>query len=137
MRTLSILSLFILMASKGLAYGPCDADAQKLCASGELHAETTKNCLHFNSDQVVDPSCKDFLERERGEWQKAVDSFTQVRTACKVETEKFCPELVNAERKLKAQQTCLMSEGEKLGAECKKAMNRHIKEHQSNLREIP
>ena len=131
------LSFAAAFASASFAFGHCDADAQRLCTSEEFHAETEKSCLFLNVDQIQDPLCKDFLKRGEADWKKSVESFRQVRVQCKAEFEKLCPDLAGAERKLKAQQTCLMAEGEKLGVTCKKELNRHIHDHQSNLREIP
>lgn len=134
----ALISIIIAFSSSiGFAYGPCDADATKLCESDDFHGETEKNCLHYSKDQVQDTACKEFLNREEGNWKKTLESFQAVKAQCKSEMEKSCPEVAGVERRLKAQQTCLMSTAEKLGTECKKELNRHIREFQSNLREIP
>ncbi len=120
-----------------LAYGPCDADAKRLCASQEYHGETEKNCLHFQVEQVQNSLCVDFLRQEESEWRKSVDSFRQVQTSCRAELQKHCAEVAESDRQFKAQQTCLMSERDQLSAGCKTEINRHIRSFQPSIRELP
>ncbi len=126
----------VLSTPAALAYGPCDDDAKKLCSSQDFHGETEKNCLHFQIDAVQNAMCSEFLHQEEAEWRKTVESFHQVQSACKDELSKQCPDLAAKDRQLKAQQTCLMSEREKLGASCKEDINRHIRSFQPTIREL-
>jgi hypothetical protein len=136
MRLGLIFTAFLLLSFEAGAYGPCDADKDKLCEHKDFHGETEKNCLHFNIDQVSNPQCKEFLKLNEPDWKLVVESFAQVRQQCAKELESACTEVKDAERRLKAQQTCLMSNREKLSGSCKEEINRHIREHQSHLREI-
>ncbi len=137
MRILLMTSALFLANSNSFAYGPCDADAKRLCASQEFHGETEKNCLHFQVEQVQNTLCVDFLRQEEAEWRKLLESFRQVQTSCRAELQKHCSEVADNERKLKAQQTCLMSEREQLTSSCKTEINRHIRSFQPNIRELP
>lgn len=119
-----------------LAYGPCDQDEAKLCTSSELHGETTKTCLHFQAAEVSDPDCRAFLQKNEPAWKKFLESFTALQNACQSELQSLCPTLVQEKRRLKAQQTCLMSEREKLGSSCKAAINSHIRSHQPQIKEL-
>jgi hypothetical protein len=65
-------------------------------------------------------------------------SWDKVKVACQKELDKECADVkVKADEPVKALQVCLMMVSEKLGSDCKKDMNRHIKEFQPNIREIP
>ncbi|MFY7928118.1 MAG: hypothetical protein ACOVS5_04535 [Oligoflexus sp.] len=131
-----ISAVCLLLSLRAAAYGPCDADKEKLCESKDFHGETEKNCLHFNIEQVSNPQCKEFLKINEAEWKKSIESFATVQQECAEELKSTCPEVKADERRLKAKQTCLMSNREKLGESCKREINRHIREFQSHLREI-
>jgi|GEM_PF-3036649 len=118
------------------AYGPCDEDVQKLC-TGEFHQETARTCLHKKVEQLS-PECKSFVKSKEESFKKTTASWDKVKSACTSEIDKDCADVkAKADELIKAMQVCLMTVSEKLSADCKKDMNRHIKEFQPNIREIP
>jgi hypothetical protein len=132
-----LISLTLGLMSTGLlAYGPCDEDVQKLC-TGEFHQETERTCLHKKVEQLS-ADCKAYVKSKEDSWKKTMTSWDKVKVACQKEIDKECADVkVKADEPVKALQVCLMMESEKLGSDCKKDMNRHIKEFQPNIREIP
>lgn len=136
MKTLSIALALGLAATRVLAYGPCDEDVQKLC-NGAWHQETERTCLHKKIEQLS-PECKAFVKSKEDGWKQTMASWDKAKTACQKEINQECSEVkAKAEEPIKALQVCLMTVSEKLSANCKKEMNRHIKEYQPNIREIP
>lgn len=124
------------MSGSLLAYGPCDEDVQKLC-NGEFHGETERTCLHKKVEQLS-PDCKAFVKSKEDSWKKTMTSWDKVKVTCQKEIDKECADVkAKAEESVKALQVCLMMVSEKLSSDCKKDMNRHIKEFQPNIREIP
>lgn len=118
------------------AYGPCDIDEAKLC-DGNLHQQTVKECLHKNLDQLS-PECRDFVKTKEKSWSKIRVSWQEVRSSCEAEIKKNCRDLEpDAQEMMKAIQVCLMSTAQSLTSECKRNLNRHIREHQPNIKEIP
>jgi hypothetical protein len=136
MKTLFIMLALGLSSGSLLAYGPCDDDVQKLC-KGEFHQETERTCLHKKIEQLS-PECKNFVKSKEDSWKKMLASWDKVKGACQKEIEKECADVkTKADEPIKALQVCLMMTGETLGSDCKKDINRHIKEFQPNIREIP
>ncbi len=136
MKTFLITFSLSLLSPALLAYGPCDDDVQKLCKE-EFHQETERTCLHKQIDQLS-PECKAFVKSKDEDWKNIMTSWDKVKVACQKEIDKECAEInAKAEKPVKALQVCLMMESEKLGGDCKKEMNRHIKDHQPGIREIP
>jgi hypothetical protein len=132
-----LITLYLSLMSTGLrAYGPCDEDVQKLCKS-EFHQETERNCLHKKVEQLS-AECQAFVKGKEGSWKKTMTSWDKVKVACQKEIDKECAELKGkADESIKGLQVCLMMVSENLGSECKTEMNRHIKEFQPGIREIP
>lgn len=127
-----ITALFALIVSfDAFAYGPCDADAEKLCATAH-HGETTKVCLHKNAEKVSE-DCRAFLKKEEKGFQDREKSLGQVRQACKDDITKFCAESRDSDKPLTV---CLMGSGEKLQESCKTDVNRHIRDHLPGIRQI-
>jgi hypothetical protein len=125
-----------LMSTSLLAYGPCDEDVQKLC-TGEFHQETERTCLHKKVEQLS-AECRAFVKSKEDSWKNTMTSWDKVKVACQKEINKECADVkAKADDPVKALQVCLMMESEKLSSDCKKDMNRHIKEFQPNIREIP
>ncbi len=119
-----------------LAYGPCDEDVQKLC-KGEFHQETERTCLH-KKVEVLSAECKAFVKGKEDSWKKSMTSWDKVKVACQKEIDKDCAEIkAKSDDAVKALQVCLMMASENLGGDCKKDMNRHIKEFQPGIREVP
>jgi len=136
MKPFLISLAFGLSSSSLLAYGPCDEDVQKLCKD-EFHQETERTCLHKKVEQLS-ADCKAFVKGKEDSWKKTMTSWDKVKSACQKEIEKDCAEVkAKADEPIKALQVCLMMVSENLGSECKKDVNRHIKEFQPNIREIP
>lgn len=135
MKKFLIISL-ISLAGTAFAYGPCDEDVQKLC-NGEFHQETERTCLHKKVDQLS-PDCKAFVKSKEDSFKKTMTSWDKVKVACQKDIEQICADVkARADDPVKALQVCLMMDSEKLSADCKKDINRHIKEFQPNIREIP
>ncbi|HET9235801.1 MAG TPA: hypothetical protein VFO10_01040 [Oligoflexus sp.] len=137
-----LITLSLGLISTGLhAYGPCDEDVQKLC-TGEFHQETERTCLHKKVEQLS-AECKAFVKSKEDSWKKIMTSWDKVKVACQKEIDKECADVKvkagepKADEPVKALQVCLMMVSENLGGDCKKDMNRHIKEFQPNIREIP
>jgi hypothetical protein len=117
------------------AYGPCDADEEKLCASS-THEETVRACLHKKAAQLS-PSCRAFVKSQEAEWQKVLESWRRVKAACQKDLAQSCKdELQQADEKMKTLQFCLMTGSETLSASCKQDLNRHIREHQPNIKPL-
>jgi hypothetical protein len=136
MKTILITLALGLSSGSLLAYGPFDEDVQKLC-KGEFHQETERTCLHKKVEQLS-PECKAFVKGKEDSWKKSMTSWDKVKVACQKEIDKECAEVkTKADEPIKALQVCLMMVSENLGSECKKDMNRHIKEFQPNIRELP
>ena len=125
-----------LMASQAFAYGPCDDDEAKFCDS-KTHQQTVKECLHKRLDELSQ-ECRDFVKSKEESWSKVRSSWDQVRSTCEADIKKHCKDLdKEVHEMMKAVQVCLMSEGKNLAVSCKKDLNRHIREHQPNIRELP
>jgi hypothetical protein len=123
-------------AERSVAYGPCDEDEAKFCAK-DTHQETVRECLHKRMDQLS-PECRDFVKTKESGWSKTQTSWDSVKNACQIDIKKHCKEMdPETLSKMKAVQVCLMSEGKNLQASCKKDLNRHIRDHQPNIKEIP
>lgn len=136
MKNILITLALAILSARVLAYGPCDEDVQKLC-KGEFHQETERTCLHKKIDQLS-AECKAFVKGKEDSWKKTMTSWDKVKVACQKEIDKECAEVkAKADEAIKALQVCLMMVSENLGTECKKDMNRHIKEYQPGIREIP
>jgi hypothetical protein len=135
-RTLVALSLVVACrAGVAHAYGPCDADEEKLCASS-THEETVRACLHKKAAQLS-PSCRAFVKSQEAEWQKVLESWRRVKAACQKDLAQSCKdELQQADEKMKTLQFCLMTGSETLSASCKQDLNRHIREHQPNIKPL-
>jgi hypothetical protein len=126
----------ILLAEKSIAYGPCDDDEAKFCAK-DTHQETVRECLHKKVDQLS-PECRDFVKTKESSWAKTQTSWESVKMSCQLDIKRHCKDLDQENlEKMKAVQVCLMSEGKSLQDACKKDLNRHIREHQPSLKEIP
>jgi hypothetical protein len=133
---ITLCALLLATAPRAIAYGPCDSDTEKYCAT-DTHQETVKACLHKKIEQLA-PDCKVFVKSQEEEYLKAVKSFEQVKTACATEIAKKCEAIAKEEdAKAKALQVCLMSESKDLRAPCKQDLNRHIREFQLNIKELP
>jgi hypothetical protein len=136
MKNILITLALALLSARVFAYGPCDEDVQKLC-KGEFHQETERTCLHKKVEQLS-AECKAFVKGKEDSWKKTMTSWDKVKVACQKEIDKECAEVkAKADEAIKALQVCLMMVSENLGTECKKDMNRHIKEFQPGIREIP
>jgi hypothetical protein len=130
-----IMSAAFEIRSQALAYGPCDEDTEKLCAN-DTHQETVKACLHKKVDQLS-PDCKKFVQSKESDWQKVLDSWATVKSACKSELAKNCKDYLDQDdEKMKGTQVCLMTEAKSLSAECKKELNRHIHDFQPGIKEV-
>lgn len=119
-----------------LAYGPCDDDEAKYCDQN-THQETVKACLHKRIDELT-PGCRDFVKSQEDSWSKVKSSWNQVKIACESSIKNLCSRLdQDTMDKMKAVQVCLMSDAKSLDKACKKDLNRHIHDHQPNIKELP
>ncbi|MGE0172509.1 MAG: hypothetical protein AB7T49_06990 [Oligoflexales bacterium] len=117
-----LTSVYLLnIGSYAIAYGPCDEDEEKFCAS-ENHGETVKTCLHTNIDKLS-KDCKAFVLTKHDEWKKSVSDLDSVKEKCKEEGEKFCGEEGSTQ---KPYVVCLMTHGDHLSKDCKTSLNQHI-----------
>ncbi len=124
------------LAEGAMAYGPCDDDEEKFCAK-DTHQETVRECLHKKISQLS-PECRDFVKTKESAWSKTQLSWEAVKKTCQTDIKKHCKDMDQENLgKMKAVQVCLMSEGKSLSEECKKDLNRHIRDHQPNIKEIP
>lgn len=119
-----------------LGYGPCDDDEGKFC-SKDIHQETVRECLHKRIGQLT-AECRDFVKSKESSWAKTQTSWAVVKKTCQSDIQKHCKDMdQDTMEKMKAVQVCLMSEGKNLTDSCKKDLNRHIREHQPNIKELP
>lgn len=135
-RRVLFVSLTVVSAERVLAYGPCDDDEAKFCAK-DTHQETVRECLHKKIGQLS-AECRDFVKSKESGWTKTQSSWESVKKSCRADIKKHCKDMDQETLdKMKAVQVCLMSEGKSLSTDCKKDLNRHIRDHQPNIKEIP
>jgi hypothetical protein len=135
-RTLVTLSL-VIAGKIGVAhaYGPCDADEEKLCAS-KTHEETVRACLHKKVAELS-PGCKTFVQSQDAEWRKVLASWRRVKAACQKNLAQSCKDaLQQTDEKMKTLQFCLMADSETLSVACKQDLNRHIRDFQPNIKPV-
>ena len=78
------------------------------------------------------------IPTKESSWAKTQTSWESVKKSCQLDIKKHCKDLDQENlEKMKAVQVCLMSEGKNLQDGCKKDLNRHIRDHQPNIKEIP
>ena len=122
MKTLFIIVIGLLNSGYGTPSSHCEKDQQELCKSSE---ETKTNCLQTNYDKIKSAPCKKELDETRSNWQKKTASFEKVQKQCEADGKKFCPEDSKTRKNLKV---CIMMNSDKITANCKTELNRHIKE---------
>ncbi len=88
--------------------------------NNESSMSNTQDCLP-NSDIESNP--------------KKQKSFALVRTRCKSEIEKLC-QGIECPQLMKPTQVCLMMNDGDISKECKREINRHIKEYQPSVKAL-